>query len=189
MGNREKLLKAARDCLYEKGYRRTTARDLTTAAGTSLAAIGYHFGSTEALLNAALHEAVEEWGDRLDAALAAEVDPAADPAERFAAIWSRIIDSFGADRPLWAAQAELLVQAQHVPELREPLTASMAEGRRGLAEVFQPPGGGEREARLVGSLVQALLTGLMTRWLIDPEEALTGPELTEALRLLTSKLA
>ena len=57
-GNREALLDAAKRCLFEKGYANTTARDIATSAGTSLAAIGYHYGSTEALLNAAMIEAM-----------------------------------------------------------------------------------------------------------------------------------
>ncbi|GAB3818361.1 TetR family transcriptional regulator [Micromonospora zhanjiangensis] len=62
MGNREDLLAGAKQCLMEKGYARTTARDIAAAAGTSLAAIGYHFRTTQALLNAALFEAMAEWG-------------------------------------------------------------------------------------------------------------------------------
>ncbi|MEV6525865.1 TetR/AcrR family transcriptional regulator [Longispora sp. NPDC051575] len=69
MGNREDLLAGAKRCLYEKGYARTTARDIATAAGTSLAAIGYHFKSTETLLNQALVESMSEWGDELERAL------------------------------------------------------------------------------------------------------------------------
>ena len=58
MGNREQLLDGALACLYDKGYARTTARDIASAAGVSLAAIGYHFGTTEVLLNAALLRAM-----------------------------------------------------------------------------------------------------------------------------------
>jgi AcrR family transcriptional regulator len=36
------------------GYARTTARDIVAASGTNLASIGYHYGSTQALLNAAV---------------------------------------------------------------------------------------------------------------------------------------
>jgi hypothetical protein len=39
MGNRDALLSAAKKCLLEKGYNRTTARDIASAAGVSLAAI------------------------------------------------------------------------------------------------------------------------------------------------------
>jgi AcrR family transcriptional regulator len=184
MGNREKLLLAARECLERKGYTRTTARDLTGAAGTSLAAIGYHFGSTEALLNTALHQAMEEWGDRLKEAMAA-VGRASSPVRRFELIWAQIIGSFDTDRPLWAALSEMMVHAQHAPELREQLTASMAEGRSGLAGiVYDDKPGDARSAQLIGSLCQTLLTGLVMQWLIDPEQAPSGSEITEALRLL-----
>jgi AcrR family transcriptional regulator len=56
MGNREALLSGAKQSLLEKGYDRSTVRDITAAAGgVSMAAIGYHFGSREALLTAASH--------------------------------------------------------------------------------------------------------------------------------------
>ena len=56
MGHREALLDGARRCLLERGYARTTARDLVAASGTNLASIGYHFGSKEALLNGAMQQ-------------------------------------------------------------------------------------------------------------------------------------
>ncbi|MGC2657956.1 MAG: helix-turn-helix domain-containing protein, partial [Bryobacteraceae bacterium] len=61
MGNRDALLLAAKSCLLEKGYLRTTARDIASSAGVSLAAIGYHFSSKEALLTEALLLAFEDW--------------------------------------------------------------------------------------------------------------------------------
>jgi len=100
MGNREDLLAAAKRCLYERGYARTTARDIATAAGTSLAAIGYHFGSKDALLNEARIQAIAEWYDELGRALAASSEPDATPMERFEAIWTRMIEVFGAHRAL-----------------------------------------------------------------------------------------
>ena len=65
MGNREKLLAGAKRCIQEKGFARTTARDLVAASGTNLASIGYHFGSKEALLTQALVEELGEWGDQV----------------------------------------------------------------------------------------------------------------------------
>ena len=67
-------------CLYEKGYARTTARDIASAAGVSLAAIGYRYGTKDDLLNAALYRALDEWSEDLRTALAARPD--ATPAER-----------------------------------------------------------------------------------------------------------
>ncbi len=54
MGNRDDLLDGAVRCLRDKGWARSTVRDIAAAAGVSHAAIGYHFGSREALLTAFL---------------------------------------------------------------------------------------------------------------------------------------
>ncbi|WUH99872.1 TetR/AcrR family transcriptional regulator [Spirillospora sp. NBC_00431] len=187
MGNREKLLLAARECLERKGYTRTTARDVTDAAGTSLAAIGYHFGSTEALLNAALHQAMEEWGERLERAIGDVTGLPSSPLQRFELVWARIVASLEDDRALWAVLSEMMVQAQHVPDLREALTASMADGRSGLAEIFGDvvAPGDPSSAQLIGTLCQTLLTGLTMQWLVDPERSPTSDEIAAAFRLLT----
>ena len=51
MGQREDLLTAAKKLLVEKGYHRTTARDIAAASGAHLGSIGYHYGSKDALMN------------------------------------------------------------------------------------------------------------------------------------------
>ncbi|MFG6196242.1 TetR/AcrR family transcriptional regulator [Nonomuraea sp. JJY05] len=190
MGNREDLLAGARRCLEEKGWARTTVRDISAAAGVSMAAIGYHFGSREALLNAALVEAMREWGEQIGAAMAA-VDEAATPDERFEALWERLIVSIGEHRTLWLANLEAMVQAEHSPELRDELVAGQREGRRGMAAHLvdgDEADIAEREVRTVGSVHLALLLGVMTQWLNDPDQAPTGAEVLAGLRALTSRL-
>src|SRR5947207_1143650 len=93
MGNREALLAGAKRCLIEKGYARTTARDIAAASGVSLAAIGYHFGSKDALMNQAIYEFVGEWGDEVERALSAEGALDAEPLKRFESIMARTIES------------------------------------------------------------------------------------------------
>ncbi|MEV4012619.1 helix-turn-helix domain-containing protein [Nonomuraea angiospora] len=190
MGNREDLLAGARRCLEEQGWARTTVRDISAAAGVSMAAIGYHFGSREALLNAALVEAMREWGEQIGAAMAA-VDEAAAPDERFEALWERLIASIGEHRTLWLANLEAMVQAEHSPELRDELVAGQREGRRGMAAHLvdgDEADIAEREVRTVGSVHLALLLGVMAQWLNDPEQAPTGSEVLAGLRALTSRL-
>lgn len=190
MGNREDLLAAAKRCLYEKGYARTTARDIATAAGVSLAAIGYHYGSKEALLNAALRQAIEEWGADLARILAVDVDPGAGSAEVFEATWTRIAKSFGESRPLWAVQFELLAHLERAPELRETFPASTREARLGLAELFgEDVTGDEDAAATVGALYQALLIGMAALSMSDPATAPSGADLVEALRLVSRRVA
>jgi AcrR family transcriptional regulator len=66
MGNREDLPAGALACLKDKGWARTTVRDIAAAAGVNHAAIGYHFGSREALLTSAFVQAMEEWGAEIE---------------------------------------------------------------------------------------------------------------------------
>jgi AcrR family transcriptional regulator len=189
MRNREALLAGAKRCLYEKGYTRTTARDIAAAAGVSLAAIGYHFRSKEALLNAALIEAIGEWGAELERALAAEADPAAAPLERFEATWTRVIDLFARYRPLWTANFELVTQIDHLPEeVRLALADAQQHGRLGLAALFHDlgPTADERAALVLGSFYQALLLGVMAQWLVAPDRAPSGRDLAEALRTIVA---
>jgi AcrR family transcriptional regulator len=193
VGHREKLLAGAKGCLYERGYARTTARDIVAASGTNLASIGYHFGSKEALLNAAMIEAIDEWGEELEGILATDtnIDADTDPMERFESIWTRVIDSFDAHRPLWVASFEAFAPAQHSPELREQLAEGQEEGRFGLAALFQRLDESmvdERSARTVGSFYLALLSGLMVQWLVDPERAPSGRDMAEALRTILASV-
>ncbi|HKS48022.1 MAG TPA: TetR/AcrR family transcriptional regulator [Amycolatopsis sp.] len=178
MGNREDLLAGAKRCLVEKGYSRTTARDIASAAGVSLASIGYHFGSTKALLNAAVYEAMAEWGEKFGQALASGD-------RSFEAIWARVLDSFRTDRALWRTQIEMVTQFQHEPELRGEIAAMQKEGHFALAEMFQGlrREDDERVARVAGTFYQVLLSGLLVQWLVDPELAPTPAELAEGLRL------
>ncbi len=188
MGQREALLAGAKQCLYEKGYARTTARDIVAASGANLAAIGYHFGSKEDLLNVALMQAIGEWGDEMDRALAADIDPDAGLLERFEATWGRVIESFATHRPLWVASVEVFAQIERAPEVRRFLANALQEGRQGLAMLFQGIDGvkDERAAWAVGSFYYALLSGLMVQWLTDPEHAPSSRDLTEALRIIMS---
>jgi AcrR family transcriptional regulator len=188
MGNREDLLAAAKRSLYEKGYTRTTARDIAAASGVSLAAIGYHFGSKDALMDAARLEAIQDWTEELGRALAADTDPEATPIERFEAIWARMLELFEAHRPLWIASFEMLAQVDHAPEVRQAVADAQQRARAGLAALFHhlDPALDARAAFAVGSFYLALLPGVMAQWLIDPEHAPSARDLAEALRTITA---
>src|SRR5215467_14514709 len=101
MGHREDLLAGARRCLEERGYTRTTARDLVAASGTNLASIGYHFGSKEALLNGAMQQCFDEYIDQITKIVFA--DPGATPLQRVRASWSALVSTFEQHRPLLVA--------------------------------------------------------------------------------------
>lgn len=178
--NRAALLAAARTCLRDKGYARTSARDVATTAGVSLAAIGYHFGSKEALLDAALVDALRDWGDVLEA-IGAE-DLGASPGERFRAVWQRVMASVADDRALWAVQLELVAAASRDPERAAAVAADNAHARTALAELFGVP-----DAQ--GALVQMLLLGAVSRALLDPDDTVEADELLEQVVALAALAA
>jgi AcrR family transcriptional regulator len=183
MGNREALLEGAKKCLSEKGYARTTARDIAAASGVSLAAIGYHFGTTEALLNEAVFAGIGQWAEELGRLLAEQAGNDGTVLEKFEAVWTRVIQSFGAYRGVLAASYEIMVRAEEVPEVRRRLAAAMEGARIALAELFTDVDAqAEPErARQVGSFYYAILSGLMTQWLVDPDSAPSGSDLAAAL--------
>ena len=184
MGHREQLLEGAKKCLLEKGFVRTTARDIVAASNTNLGSIGYHFGTKDALMNAALIQATEEWGAEIGQVLAAEVDAAASPIERFEASWTRVIGLFEEHRALWVAQFEIFTHLQHSPEMRPYFSAAQETSRRGLATLLQliDPNTDERSVRSVGSFALAMLTGVIAQWLVDPDKAPNGRDLADAIR-------
>lgn len=187
MGNREDLLAAAKQCLMEKGYDRTTVRDIASKANVSMAAIGYHYGSREALLNEALFQAMDDWGDRVGRALAPDPTVPNTPAAQFEAKLTRLLDSFGENRQFWLASLEAFMQSQRSPELRTQLAAGQAEGRRGLAAMVtglpedEVP---EKAIRSIGAVQLALISGLMVQWLTDEENAPSPADVLSGLRTL-----
>ena len=190
MGNREALLAAAKRCLFEKGYERTTVRDLASAAGVSMAAIGYHFGSKEALLNQALFEALDAGDAIISKAVAAAVDPALDPEAAFEALWTELIESFADNQTFWMASIEASLRAMRDPQLRAQLADGQRQGRSGIAAVItgipeaELP---EHVVRTLGSVQLALMGGVMLQWLNDPEMAPTPAELMAGLKALAAR--
>lgn len=180
MGNREDLLAGAKRCLVEKGWGATTVRDIAAAAGgISHAAIGYHFGSKEALLHAAMVQAMDEWGDQLwDAS--SEADTAEDQ-------WERVIESATDNRELFIASVELMLQAQRSPKLRRHLAAAQEQGRRGLVghmTAVNEDDVADDVVRTLGSVQLALFSGLMLQHLTDPDRAPSGADIVAGLRAM-----
>ncbi|WP_272473147.1 TetR/AcrR family transcriptional regulator [Baekduia alba] len=190
MGHREDLLDGAKRCLYEKGYARTTARDIVAASGTNLASIGYHYGSKENLLNAALMSATEDFGEAVGAAVG-DGPPEADPYERFEAVFTRVLEQYATYRPLWSATFESVSQVDHADAVREFFATVQGMAHREMSRLwFGTPDDVEvtDPAHVqVGQLLQAVLIGLMGQMLIDPTQAPTAKDLSAALRTMTAR--
>jgi AcrR family transcriptional regulator len=187
MGHREDLLDGAADCLYEKGFGRTTARDVVAVSGTNLASIGYHFGSKEALLTEAAVRSTAAWEEALDRALAG-VDPTSSPEERVAQTWTAVVDLFTRERRLWVTYVESLAESARAPRLHDALVGAQRRTREELASMFhalpEDPAEADHRTRVLGGFYQALLTGLMVQWVVDPEDAPSGADVAEAIGML-----
>jgi AcrR family transcriptional regulator len=189
MGHREDLLAGAKRSLYEKGYARTTARDIVAASGTNLGSIGYHYGSTQALMNAAMLSAIEEWGDAIAKALATDTGDESD--EEMVRYWRRVIGTMDSHRNLWMASIEAMIQSEHAPELRAQIADGLQQGRSGMAAVLTGTPEDELDPETVnslGSIQMALMSGVMTQWLVDPAHAPSAEQVVAGLRALTGQL-
>jgi AcrR family transcriptional regulator len=191
MGNREDLLAGAKRCLIEKGYAATTARDIAAASGVSLAAIGYHFGSKDALMNQAVFDSVGDWATELQDALAADGAGQAPPLERFELVMRHTLRSFaGPGSGLWHAQLELVSLAQRNEDLRAFLAGIQAFAGSGLAELFlgMDPAAEPEATRAAGAIMHAMFIGLIAKYFLDPEHAPSACELADGLRIIAERV-
>lgn len=190
MGNREDLLRGARQCLEERGWANTTVRDIAAAAGgISHAAIGYHFGSREALLTAALVQAAEERLGKFREAMVQTSD--ADAATKFGALWEQLAGSFESQRGVWLSHFESVIHAQHSEELRKLLTDNQSAGRRGGAAWLtgaDEAAVDDKTARSIGSVYLALIAGVTWQYLVDPETAPSPTDIVDGMRAIGALL-
>jgi AcrR family transcriptional regulator len=185
VGNREALLEGAIRCLETRGYAQTTARDLVRESKTNLGAIGYHFGSKEALLYEALTVCFRRWLERL----ASEAISLAgtSPADLGSAILAKAYEAIRSDRSVVVAFFEALCQAERSEELRNQLAGFYGELRVGIAEVVAVLAGvsaGDPAAESLASLVLALVDGLSIQYLLDPASQLSSSALLDAATLV-----
>ncbi|MFE2674094.1 TetR/AcrR family transcriptional regulator [Streptomyces hygroscopicus] len=189
MGHREDLLAGAKRCLREKGWSRTTARDIVAVSGANLASIGYHYGSKDALMREALFAAMSDWADDVERSLEADASTRDgqedDPAERFETRWTRVLELFDRHQAVWRSQLEAILQVQHDPELREAFGRAQPEGRQGLVGILHGIDESEVDeetARVMGSFYMALVSGMVVQMTINPDLVPSAHDLVEAMR-------
>ena len=189
MGHREDLLEGAKRCLLEKGFARTTARDIVKASGTNLASIGYHYGSKDALLAQAYIALVENMSGAFEGD-SPEIEGAPGSLERFRWVWSNIVGTMRGPGSVWRLSME--VMTIELPEVRDHLSRAQREGGRGLVALLM--GVPEEEvsdeaADTLGRFYLTLMTGLIAQWTFDPKTAPDGDALTEGLRQIIEAAA
>jgi AcrR family transcriptional regulator len=102
-----------------------------------------------------------------------------------AASWEAMLASFAEYRGLAVAFTEALAQAERQPALRAQLAAIYEQSRAAVAamisEAMGLPDGAQ--ARALATFQIVVCDGLLVQWLLDPDAAPSGAELTAALRL------
>ncbi|TQM24329.1 TetR family transcriptional regulator [Microbacterium kyungheense] len=182
MGNREDLLAGARQVILERGVARATARDIAAAAGVSLAAIGYHFGSKDELISAALTESL---GSGIGDAMEAVVDEtAALPLlDGFSALFDRMPEIFAANREALVASFENSVMVWRDAAASRTLAGAMQEAHLGIVEVLGSarPELDAADLDAIAKLEFVLVQSLGLLWIISPDSLPTGDELARAV--------
>lgn len=184
MTNREALLESAITSLQEKGYAGTTARDVADRAGVSLGAIGYHFGTVQELLDAALAEAVRRWFEPLIGMLS-RPEPSLSFAQLGPAL-DRLLDTLADNRPLVIAYFEALLRAERSVALRTELAADLDAFRQALSAgigslLAHQPETACPDPQAAASLVMATFDGLIIQWLLAPDQVPTGQQIADTL--------
>ena len=181
MSHRDDLLAAAKRLIVEKGYARTTARDLVAASGTNLGSIGYHFGSKQRLMRTALHELMLAWAQELDRIALAPHD--AEVRERLTASWSVMLGSLAERRPLARAAVESFAEAARDEELRALVAEQHARTSEEVADTVRLALGpaGEEHAETLAHFLVAVANGFMVQDLVEPGSTPSGAELVAAL--------
>ncbi|GAA2821341.1 TetR/AcrR family transcriptional regulator [Crossiella cryophila] len=179
----------AKRCLLERGYTRTTARDIVAASGTNLASIGYHFGSKEALLTQALIEALTETTAEVERAM--PVPPEAPVMQRLEATWQQVITSSTEQPELWRATLEAFLVGVRHPQVMEVLKGLYEAQRQEFIAEFNGIPLTEVEqgdADTLGSLLLAIAAGLTLQTMVDPTRAPRSADLAVGLRKLATAL-
>ncbi len=185
MGHREDLLEGAKRCLLDKGFVRTTARDIVKESGTNLASIGYHYGSKDKLLAEAYISLVEQLSDDFTPAVGTAGDTEAGWLDRFQEVWANIIQTMREPGSLWRLSVEIVAMGDQLPTVRDHLAQAQREAGRGIIPLFL--GGREEDVPeadvdSVGQFYNTLMTGLICQYVFDPATAPTADQLTEGLR-------
>jgi AcrR family transcriptional regulator len=189
---RRRLLQAARELVAARGREGVTLRAITDVAGANVAAVSYHFGSTEELLRAIVEEALESLAQ-------AQVDglrllaPGASPSA-IAAAWARPVIAAACGPPS-EAQALIRIAARAATDpsqdFRERVVAAatgaepelLAALRRALPDV--PEDRLRFRIQCAGGILHFMASGAMRvdleRMSDEEVECLLVPAITGAL--------
>ena len=86
---------------------------------------------------------------------------------------------------MWLATFDIFAVAQRDPDVRAAVADGLEDARTLWARVlYGVDDADEQRARAIGSLHQALVSGVLVQWLIDPERAPSPAELAQGLQAI-----
>ncbi len=166
-GTRDKLIAAAFRAVARDGLADTNVKSIAAEAGVNPGLLHYHFASKNALLEAAVSAASDQYIAGLDALIAAFP-----PEKLLDAYIADAAANLDAHRDLFRVRLSLGVRAMNDAGLAARLEADNAEARERLARIFAA-GAGRQEPiaidRLRARLSKAGFEGLMLAWLSQPD--------------------
>lgn len=187
---KRQILIAAYHCFGERGFHKTTMRDICRAANLSAGAVYNYFTSKEEIV-----EAVAECGRSSTRSLVDSIDRPEGAAEALAGIAAELIPML--DDPAGAESARFDVrlwgEAVHTPRLRKLFRKARDSAGDPFVEIIrkgQDKGEIRKhlDARAVGTVLLAILLGLQVQKAIDPQ--MKAGECTEVVKsLLTGAFA
>src|SRR3954452_20005848 len=144
---RARLMDAALDLLAERGEG-VTLRELTDAAEANVAAVSYHFGSLQSLLDGAIEDALERYLDAQQAAVSAVPSEATldEVAAAFARPMISALTKGGRDRAAIRIVARAAIDP---PKGWERFDARFDEIRAGVVQVLKTHLPGVRAPELI----------------------------------------
>jgi AcrR family transcriptional regulator len=161
---KDRLLDAAVVCLQRQGYAATTARDVASEAGANLRSIGYHYGSTQGLLLAAISVNWRRWLQPL--IVAASSDDRA-PRERLRDGMALFVSALSENAPMVNAWLEAVTLASRDTDLRTTLAENQKQFRSALARTLAETGQSDAESR--AAAIITVCDGLVVRFLLYGE--------------------
>jgi AcrR family transcriptional regulator len=169
---RERLVRAARDCIRDRGLAGASSREITRVAGANLAAITYHFGSKDALVAAALFDELER---RVAPALRA-LDRKGAPAERMLAAIRELAAEFERSREDALVLLEVLLLATRDDRYRAEALRVYQSLRGRLAQLIAELQADNAVPSWVApdamaSLILAVAHGIVLETQLDPSGA------------------
>jgi AcrR family transcriptional regulator len=155
-----------------------TARVLAEESGANLASIGYHFGSKDALLTAAVVEGLDRWLVQVAERLA-DLPQQPDHSTLFRQALEVVNQTRHEHEAVARAFVAALARGQHDPAVAQRLTTGFMRTRPRVATLLDL--GSDGTGTDAGAVMHALFTGLLVQSLLSEELDLDAARTQAAL--------